>query len=188
MFGEPIAMDKLPEDSVVLRPHWAYMVRRTGERRSRLCCDESPRACPKLRAAVSTWSSCTELPIQRLFLAISASKDLRLYAADVKDAYSHAPKPEIDTYLSIDSTYAEWYKGKHGRPIDQRLVLPINNRLQGHPEAGKMWMRHIDKILVKELGFQSTTHDRCIFRNPDRFGSEVYLLKQVDDILVSAID
>ena len=51
-----------------------------------------------------------------------------------------------------------------------------------------MWMRHIDKILVKELGFRSTTHDRCIFRNPDRFGSEVYLLKQVDDILVSAID
>ena len=45
---------------------------------------------------VSTWSSCVELPIQRLFLGIAASKSLKLYGGDAKDAYAHAPRLTVE--------------------------------------------------------------------------------------------
>ena len=43
------------------------------------------------------------------------------------------------------------------------MVLPVKHALQGHPESGKMWMKMIDNILIKELGFRTTTHNRCIY-------------------------
>ena len=74
MFGDPIdpIAFPLPECAIVLRPHWQYAVKRSGVRRSRMCANGSKRAAPGLHAVASTWSSCVELPIQRLFLGISA--------------------------------------------------------------------------------------------------------------------
>ena len=40
------------------------------------------------------------------------------------------------------------------------MVLPVNHTLQGHPESGKMWINMIDNILINQLGFRTTTHDR----------------------------
>ena len=67
---------------------------------------------------VSTWSSCVELPIQRLFLGIATSKSLKLYGGDAKDTYAHSPASETSTYLSIDNQYADWYKHKYKKDIN----------------------------------------------------------------------
>ena len=85
-----------------------------------------------------------------------------MYGGDAKDAYVHAPPSETPSYLSIDDQYADWYKHKYGKEIDRRQVLPIERALQGHPESGKQWMRHIDGILSK-LGFIKARHDHSIY-------------------------
>ena len=41
----------------------------------------------------------------------------------------------------------------------------------------------IDNILIKELGFRTTTHDRCIYLQ-ERDGEIQLLLRQVDDFML----
>ena len=52
--------------------------------------------------------------------------------------------------------------------------------LQGYPENGKMWMDFIDIIIIDQMGFESTTHDCCIYKKViDRI--LVYILRQIDE-------
>ena len=110
MFGDTFSPITLPRDAVILRPYWNYVVKRSGVRRSRQCCNGSKFAAPLLHAMVSTWSSCVELPIQQLFIGLFAQKDLCMYDGDARDTYTHAPAHEMMTHLTIDDTYIEWYK------------------------------------------------------------------------------
>ena len=82
-------------------------MKRDGTRRSRICCNGSKEAVPHLHAIASTWSSCVELPVQRLFLGISAVLELDIYGSDVTDAYAHSNTHEIPTFLKIDDAYAD---------------------------------------------------------------------------------
>ena len=82
----------------------------------------------------------------------------------------------------------EWFKKRFpGKPISRKYVLPVNHALQGHPESGKMWMHFIDNILIKEMGFETITHDCCIYRTM-RDGEVIYLLRMVDDCCVLSKD
>ena len=184
MFGEPIIPPNDP-NAIILRPHWQYHIKRDGTRRARQCCNGSKYAAPLLHAIAMTYSSCVEHPIQRLFFAIAANLNLKVFGGDAKDAYGHSPGPEIPTYISIDDQYADWYKYKHGHDIDRRKVLPVLRALQGHPESGRLWESHINKILQgPKLKFKSTTHDRTIYTTQYR-GEKVYLLRQVDDFALA---
>ena len=161
LYGAPV--DK-PPGSIVLRPHWQYAIKRDGTRQSRNCCDGSPCAAPILHGLISTYSSCVEQPIQRLFMSLSTALGYRVYGGDALDAYAHSPPPVVPTYVSIDDAYAEWYQWKHGHKIDRSKVLPVQHALQGHPESGKLWEQHINKILFSSaLNFKCTTHDRTIY-------------------------
>ena len=89
------------------------------------------------------------------------------------------------TYLAIDDAYAEWHENEYAKPINRSLVLPILRALQGHPESGRLWEIHINKILRSpELNFKSTTHDRTIYTTVFE-GEKVYLLRQVDDFALA---
>ena len=123
---------------------------------------------------------CVELPIQRLFIAFAAQKDLCMYGVDPRDAYAHAPVPEMMTHLTIDDAYFELYKEKTGKTLNRRYMLPVLHSLQRHPESGKMWTKLIDRILIKELGFKTTTKDRYIYIKKIE-GRTLLLLHQVDD-------
>ena len=136
MFEDPIDPIGLPESAVILRPHWQYSVKQSGVRRSRICFNGSKNAAPQLHAVASTWSSCVELPVQRLFLGIAVDLGLTIFGGDATDAYAHSPAPS-ETYLAIDDAYADWYKENFRTEINQRHVLPVYNCLQGHPESGK---------------------------------------------------
>ena len=79
-----------------------------------------------LHALASTYSSCVEHPIQRLFFAIATDQHLWIYGGDAKDAYAHSPGPEIPTFVSIDDQYSDWYTYRYeGRTIGQRKDLPV---------------------------------------------------------------
>ena len=148
-----------------MRPHWQYHIKRDGTRRSRNCCDGSPRSAPQLHGVTSTYSLCVEQPIQRLFFALmSTLKGYKIYGGDAKDAFAHSPPPTIPTFVSIDDAYAEWYKWKYNVDLDRSKVLPVLHALQGHPESGKLWEKYINSFLTSdELGFKPTTHDRTIY-------------------------
>ena len=182
LYGKPVAR---PPDAIVLRPHWQYHIKRDGTRRSRNCCDGSPRAAPILHGLITTYSSCVEQPIQRMFFSLAAQLNYRVYAGDAKDAYAHSPPPDIPTFVSIDDQYAEWYEWKFGQKLDRSMVLPVLHALQGHPESGRLWERHINSILFsKELNFKNTTHDKTIYTTVFR-GQKVLLLRQVDDFALA---
>ena len=184
MYGEPILPPNDP-NTIILRAHWQYHVKRCGTRRARLCCNGSKYAAPTLHALAMTYSSCVEHPIQRLFFGIAAQKGLKVYGGDAKDAYGHSPGPEIPTYMKIDNQYADWYFHKYGKQINRNKVLPVLRALQGHPESGRLWETHINKILKgTELNFKSTTHDKTIYTT--EFGGEtIYMLRQVDDFAIA---
>ena len=66
----------------------------------------------------------------------------------------------------------KWYKEITGKSLNRHFVLPVLHLLQGHPKSEKMWMKLIDQILLKDLGFCSTTKDCCIY------------IKKVDDCVI----
>ena len=183
MFGEHMARP-LEENAIILRSHWQYHVKRDGQRRARQCCDGSKRAAPILHALAKTYSSCVEHPIQRQFLALAAQQNFLLFGGDAKDAFAHSPAPEVPTYMTIDNQYYDWYFHKFNKRLDRSRVLPVLRALQGHPESGKLWERHINDILLgPALNFKHTTHDRTIYQTTFN-GNKVLLLRMVDDLLL----
>ena len=112
-------------------------------------------------------------------MGLCADMGLTIYGGNFKDAYTHSPAPS-HIYLAINETYANLYFKKHGEQISKRMVLPVNHALQGHPESGKMWMKMINEILINQLGFRTTTHDRCIYIR-EKDGQVQLILRQIDD-------
>jgi hypothetical protein len=145
MYGEPI---KPPPDAIVLSPHWQYRVKTSGKRRSRNCCDGSPRAAPKLHAMAETYASCVKQPVSCLFLALSAALNYVIYGGNAQDAFAHSPAPKVPTFICINDAYADWYKARFGKTLDHRHVLPVQHALQGHPEAARLWEAHIWAIVI----------------------------------------
>jgi hypothetical protein len=87
--------------------------------------------------------------------------------------------------LEIDDAYRSWYKKRFGKDEDPRThVIPVNKALQGHPEAGVLWETMIVGIL-DGLGFQSTTHERNLYRG-EIDGELVLVCRQVDDFAVAS--
>lgn len=106
---------------------------------------------------------CRSSYIQSLFLGICAYYGLTVYGGDTTDAYTHSTAPNC-MYLSVDDDYVVWYKDNHKVEISKQLVLPFHHTLQGHPESGKklIQIKMIDQIIIYELEFQTTMHNRCI--------------------------
>ena len=65
------------------------------------------------------------------------------------------------------------------------MVLPVYHALQSHPEFEKQWMHMIDEILIKQMGFQTTTHNRCVYHWVTPDGNAQLLLRQVDNFLLA---
>jgi hypothetical protein len=180
MFGTPC---RPPPDATVMRFHgWAYKQKEDGTYRSRACGDGSRRALPRLYDLLDTYHSCLASPIYRMHLALCAVNGLVNYGADVVDAYAHSDGPSSPCYLYVDSAYRDWWHNKTGEFLAPGLVLPLQRALQGHPEAGKSYEKKIVSIL-DSLGFQSTIHERNIYRGTIN-GELVLVARQIDDFAI----
>jgi hypothetical protein len=181
MYGQPC---KRPPGAIVLPPHWQYRVKTNGTRRSRNCCDGSPRAAPALHRLAQTYASCIEQPCFRLFTALSTALLYTIYAGDACDAFAHSPAPRVPTYLRINDAFAEWYEQRFHKPVDRNHVLPIQHALQGHPESARLWDEHITGILMA-IGFKNTKHERNLYvAHID--GTMILLARQVDDFALAS--
>ena len=99
MFGGPIALP-LDQNTIILRPNWQYHIKRCSNRRVRLCYNGSKYAALLLHELALTYSSCVEHPIQRLFFAIAANLNLKVYGGDAKGIFAHSPGPKMNAYLA----------------------------------------------------------------------------------------
>ena len=190
MFGPPQQRPPSTNEkpNFLLNPMWSYRVKPSGERRSRNCCDGSPRAAPILHQLTETYSSCIEVPIYRLFTAITTALNYIQYGGDAQDAYAHSPAPSFPCFVRVDQAFKAWYKSRFNKDIKPHHVLPVRHALQGHPEAGLLWEQHINSILQKpDLNFKSTTHERNIYTATIN-GTPVLLARQVDDFALASPD
>ena len=102
------------------------------------------------------------------------------------NAYAQPPPPDEPTFVRIDDQYADWYFEKFGKHVYKRMVLPVLHALQGHPESGVLWAKHITGIL-SDLGFSAMIYAPCIFKGLID-GKEVLICKQVDKFQIAAAD
>ena len=188
--GHPVPRPASRPDhpSQVFRTVWARLVKATGVRKSRTCLDGSKRSAPWLRMLVQTYSSCIELPCLRTFIGICVNRGYYIAFGDVDNAHQQSPPPSIDCFLEIDDEIADWYLHRFGKHLDRlKDVMPLYRALQGHPEAGVLWERLINDILLNKMGFKTTTHERNLYvgQVDDK---EVLICRQVDDFAAGSAD
>ncbi len=133
-----------------------------------------------------TYANALDAASERLFWSIVAKEGLIAVGADVSNAFAEAPPPRTPLYLYIDEAYREWWTEHLKRPpIPKECnVVKVHNAIQGHPEASRLWEKHIDHIL-RELGLKPATHEPCIYTGQIE-GKRVIFLRQVDDFAVAA--
>jgi hypothetical protein len=185
MFAKPIPR---PAKATVLPFVWAYLYKDgdPSKPKARGTCNGGKRY-GKTVTLAHTYTSCVEQPGARLFWSLSALHSMTAIGADAGNAFAEAPPPVLPFYMAIDDQYRTWWTKKLGNPpIPEGYVLPVQHALQGHPEAPRLWEKHIVAILEK-MGFKSTTHERCVYQTTVN-GEKVLFLRQVDDFAVACRD
>jgi hypothetical protein len=183
MFGAPIPR---PSQATVLPFVWTYLFKDGVKPKARGTCNGGKRY-GKAVTLAHTYASCVEQPGARIFWSLSALHGMTVMGADAGNAFAEAPPPIQPFYMAVDDQFRTWWTEHLGRdPIPAGYVLPVNHALQGHPEAPRLWEKHIVKILA-DLGFKSTTHERCIYQKTID-GEKVLFLRQVDDFAVACKD
>ena len=189
MFGEPCSRPTDP-NAVILPFVWTYVhkidpLTNDTVEKARATCNGGKRH-GKAVTIAETYAACVEQPAQRLYWALVAALNLTAIGCDVGNAFAEAPAPTQPFYMHIDEQFRDWWENCLGRPpIPRGHVLKVNKALQGHPEAPRLWHKHIDRIMTKELGFKATTHETCLYHKQID-GDLVLVLRQVDDFSIAS--
>jgi hypothetical protein len=89
--------------------------------------------------------------------------------------------------MEVNNQFLDWWVNCLGNdPIPKGWVIPILRNLQGHPKALQLWHKHINSILVDDLGFDHTTHEPCLYFKHHPEHGLILVLRQVDNFLISA--
>jgi hypothetical protein len=190
MFGTPISR---PFEAIILPFVWTYLMKEdplTGilKRKAWATCNGGKKY-GKAVTVAETYATCVEQPACKVYWAMTAQLCLIAMGADAGNAFAEAPPATEPFYMRIDDQFREWWTECQGRPpIPPGYVLPVNHALQGHPEAPRLWERHIHDILVNKLQFVPTTHEKCLYSRRDSQDNLQMILRQVDDFSVSAME
>jgi dUTP pyrophosphatase len=182
MFSSPCP---LPPHANVLPFLWTYLVKDDGTKKARCVCNGAPS-----KGTVTlgpTYAGSLDQTGSRIFWSVAAMKNLKVYGADVSNAFAEAPPPVAPLYITIDHQYRQWYKRKGKGDIPEGYVLKVKRALQGHPEAARLWSVLIDKLIKEKLGLRATTHEPCLYSGKYK-DSNVLFLRQVDDFAIACKD
>ena len=153
MFGAPCP---LPTDANVLPFLWAHNVKDDGRKKARCVCNGAPS-----KGTVTLGPMYAGLLDQtgaHIFWAAAAHRNLRVYGADVSNAFAEALPPVAPLYMELDEQFREWWQHKDRGEIPHDHVLPVHRTLQGHPEAPRLWAKLIDTLIKTKLKLKSTVH------------------------------
>jgi hypothetical protein len=190
MFGEPCPRP-LDDDVVVLPWVWSYLykidpISIEDVAKSRGTCNGGPRH-GKVITIAETYAACVEQPAHRLMWALIAALNFVGLGIDVGNAFAEAPPPKDPFFMQADKQFREWWTQCLGNPpIPEGWVIPILKNLQGHPEGPRLWDNHIRGIMVKNLGFKTTTHEQCFYYKRTTTDGLILILRQVDDFIIAA--
>ena len=182
MFGDPCS---LPQGANVLPFLWAYAVKDDGRKKARCVCNGAPS-----KGTVTlgpTYAGSLDQTGARIFWAAAAHRNLRVYGADVSNAFAEAPPPVAPLYMEIDEQFREWWKNKGREEIPEGHVLPVKRALQGHPEAPRLWAKLIDTLIKEKLKLKATTHEPCLYSGKYN-NTDILFLRQVDDFAIACPD
>lgn len=128
-----------------------------------------------------------EQPAHRLTWALIAALNYIALGCDVGNAFAEADAPAEGFSMEIDEAFRDWWVNHLQRPpIPLGWVVPILKNLQGHPEAPRLWSKHITNLIIDKLHFTPTTHEPCLYFKHEPNGNIILLLRQVDDFLIAA--
>jgi hypothetical protein len=179
MFGKPCPRP-LDPDVVVLPWVWTYLykidpVTLEDVEKSRGTCNGGTR------------HGKVEQPAHRLTWALIAALNYVGLRCDVSNAFAEAPPPNKPFYMVADAQFCDWWENCLGNPpLPRGYVIPILRNLQGHPEAPRLWHKHINGILLTKMGFQHTTHKPCLYFKHHETHGLLIVLRQVDDFIIGA--
>ncbi|GJX80864.1 retrovirus-related pol polyprotein from transposon TNT 1-94 [Tanacetum coccineum] len=114
----------------------------------------------------------------RVLLTLVAHPDLELEQLDVKIAFLHGDLEE-EIYMSQPEDFV--VQGK------EDYVCKLRKSLYGLKQTPRQWYKRFDSFMVKH-GFSRSAYDCCVYHKKEAYGSLIYLLLYVDDMLVAAKD
>ena len=182
MLGTPIP---LPNGTARFNIVWQYGIKHDGRKKARATCDGSSRG-NVVRVHDHTYAGTPDHIGQRIFFAACAAENLVIYGSDASNAFAEASPPRQGINLHADRSFREWWVWKGRTPLPEGYVVPLLSAMQGHPEAPRLWERHIDKIL-RSIGLVPTIHEPCLYSGIVN-GKRVLLLRQVDDFATASSD
>jgi hypothetical protein len=109
----------------------------------------------------------------RLFMAVTAKRNLECYHFHIKNAYTESHLKE-EIYLAPPT----------GVNVKRGPVLKALRSLYGLKQAGRDWNLLLRRKL-KEWGYIQSKADPCIYYD---LKNEIWLLVYVDDIVASAVN
>ena len=98
---------------------------------------------------------------RRLFYFIAAVENLVINGSDVS-AFGKSPLPKQGFFLRPDRAFQNWWNKSGCKPIPEGTVIPVQRAMQCHPEAPRLWEKHINEILC-ELGLKKMKHKPCFY-------------------------
>ena len=179
-FGTPIPR---PPGSNCLPLLWTYLIKDDGRKKARCVCNGSPSKKGSVTLG-HTYAASLDQNGSRIFWATAALRNLKVYGADVSNAFAEAPPPAAPLYVHIDTQFREWWKSKGRKDIPTNYVLPVQGALQGHPESPRLWSTLINGILVNDFNLNPTTHEPCLYSGTFD-GESILFLRQTDDFAIA---
>jgi hypothetical protein len=118
-------------------------------------------------APVASWNSV------RMLLTMTVAHGWHTKQVDFVQAFAQAP---VEKTLNMKIPAGmELMDGSN--PNDH--VLKIHRNIYGQKQAGRVWNQYLVRKLVKDLGFQQSAEDECVFYR----GSTLYVLYTDDSLL-----
>ena len=180
MFGKPCPR---PPNANTVPFLWTYTIKSDGTLKARGVCNGS-KTNSGLITVGDTYAGSLDHTGARLFWATAALKNLKVYGADVSNAFAEAPPPVDPLYMTVDEPFRDWWESLHRDPIQRGYVLPVQKAIQGHPEAPRLWQNLIHSILTNDMKLTPTTHEPCLYSGTFEKKS-IYFLRQVDDFAIA---
>ena len=194
MFGEPIPHPGDKHGLTILPWVWTYLykldpVTLENIAKARGTCNGGKRF-GKIITLSETYAACLEQPAHRIFWALTAIANYIAIGTDVANAFGEANAPDNAFYMEVDEPFRNWWAKELKQPPipEGKYIIPVLKNLQGHPEAPRQWHKHIQAIILDDMGFTATTHEPCLYFKNIMHNTEqhkIMILRQVDDFIIS---
>jgi hypothetical protein len=186
MYGAPVPRKAVPSSARVARPIWQYSQKVNGTFKARKCMNGKQLTRMGLTFE-HIYAACMEQHCLRMFVAIAAILGFLIKDGDVVNAYAHADAEGPTIYLVVNDVIQSWYQARFGVTFLLGSCVPLLKAMQGHPEAGSRWSKHVDASCAAPLGLVPAFTEPTLYRCDNTLCSvPTLMLLQVDDILCGA--